>query len=468
MFDSFPRVATGASPADSGGAHGSVDSAPFAPTVEELECFLGRLADLDGAGAAEAVQIQELSLLERLKGAIAGAQARVTDQLVRTRSARESERGTPAAKQCQGLAAEIALARRTSPHRATRDLGLAKALVREMPQTHDLLTRGEISEWRATLVVRETAGLSLADRQQVDTELADTLAGLGDREAAARARSIGYRLDPGSAIRRTRGARSDRHVSLRPAPDTMTYLTGFLPVEHGVACLAALRAAADTARVEGDLRSRGQVMADTLVERLTGQASASAADVEVHVVMTDSALLAGDHAPAHLVGYGPIHAALAREIVRGAHRAWLRRLYRSHQSGTLVAMDSRRRAFDGELREFLVLRDQVCRTPWCDAPVRHADHLVRATDGGETSAENGQGLCEACNYAKEAPGWQAIPLPSDRHEVLITTPTGHSYVSTAPDPPRPSVPPPDDAGGDVVHLYADFRAPAEELQLLLA
>ena len=89
-------------------------------------------------------------------------------------------------------------------------------------------------------------------------------------------------------------------------------------------------------------------------------------------------------------------------------------------------MDSRRRAFDGELREFIVIRDQVCRTPWCDAPIRHADHSVRASEGGETSAENGQGLCEACNYAKEAAGWQALPLPSDRHAVLITTPTGHS------------------------------------------
>jgi hypothetical protein len=109
-------------------------------------------------------------------------------------------------------------------------------------------------------VVRETAVLSLKHRQQVDVELAGKLAGLGDRDTAAEARAIGYRLDPGSAIRRTRGARSDRYVSLRPAPDTMSYLTGFLPVEQGVACLAALRQAADIARVDGDVPSRGQVM----------------------------------------------------------------------------------------------------------------------------------------------------------------------------------------------------------------
>lgn len=335
-----------------------------------------------------------------------------------------------------------------------------------MPHTHDLLARGEISEWRATVMVSETAVLSVQHRQQVDAELADRLATLGDRGAAAEARKIGYRLDPGSATRRTRGARSDRHVSLRPAPDTMTYLTGFLPVEQGVACFAALRQAADTARAAGDQRSRGQVMADALVERITGRPSTAGVDVEVQVVMTDSTLLAGDHSPARVVGYGPIHAALARDLVLKAPRAWLRRLYRSPESGTLVAMDSRRRAFEGELREFLVVRDQVCRTPLCDAPIRHADHAVRSSDGGETSAENGQGLCEACNYAKEAAGWQVLPLPSDRHEVLLTTPTAHSYLSTAPDPPRPGTSAPDDPG-DLVQFYSQCRAPEEELQLLL-
>ncbi|MET0820690.1 MAG: HNH endonuclease, partial [Aeromicrobium sp.] len=110
--------------------------------------------------------------------------------------------------------------------------------------------------------------------------------------------------------------------------------------------------------------------------------------------------------------------------------------------------------------------------PWCDAPIRHADHPVRASDGGETSAENGQGLCEACNYAKEAAGWRSLPLPSDRHEVLITTPTGHTYVSSAPDPPQPHPPQPhplpDGDAGDLVHFYSVWRGPDEELRALLA
>ena len=437
-------------------------------TTEELGCLLERLAAVDGAGSTETEQIELVALLEKLKGAAAAAQARVTDNLAIARTAREVERGVPTAKRCQGLAAEVALARRCSPQRGAQSLGLARAIVREMPHTHELLTRGEISEWRATLVARETAVLSVEHRQHVDAELASELAHLGDREAAARARGIGYRLDPGSAIRRTRGARSDRHVSLRPAPDTMSYLTAFLPVEQGVACLAALQRAADTARSDGDAGSRGQVMADTLVERATGQATAADVEVEVQVVMTDSTLLTDDRTPARVVGYGPIHASLARQVVREAPRAWLRRLYTRPGSNSLVAMDSRRRPFDGALREFLVVRDQVCRTPWCDAPIRHADHVTRVADGGETSAMNGEGLCEACNYAKEAAGWQAIALFSDRHEVLITTPTGHTYVSTAPDPPGSPAPPPAEEAGDLVHFYSEPRGIERELQQLSA
>jgi hypothetical protein len=84
--------------------------------------------------------------------------------------------------------------------------------------------------------------------------------------------------------------------------------------------------------------------------------------------------------------------------------AWVRRLYTSPLTGQLVAMDSRRRCFDGQLRRFILTADRTCRTPWCDAPIRHIDHAERAADGGETSAGNAAGLCEACNYAREAPG----------------------------------------------------------------
>jgi hypothetical protein len=130
---------------------------------------------------------------------------------------------------------------------------------------------------------------------------------------------------------------------------------------------------------------------------------------------------------------------LARTAATEAE-AFVRRVY-ADPGGRLVGMESTSRRFTGALAEFLAIRDQVCRTPWCDAPVRHVDHPVRRRDGGATTAESGQGLCEACNYAKEAPGWHCTtlrpgPSPAEPHApphmVRSTTPTGHAYDSTAP------------------------------------
>lgn len=57
----------------------------------------------------------------------------------------------------------------------------------------------------------------------------------------------------------------------------MTYLTALLPVVQGVAVWATLSAVADSLRSQGDERRRGQIMADTLVERVTGRQAAATA-----------------------------------------------------------------------------------------------------------------------------------------------------------------------------------------------
>ncbi|KQY54248.1 HNH endonuclease [Nocardioides sp. Root140] len=108
-------------------------------------------------------------------------------------------------------------------------------------------------------------------------------------------------------------------------------------------------------------------------------------------------------------------------------------------------MDSRARIVPQGLATLIRTRDSgICRTLFCDAPIRHIDHATGIANGGETVEEDLQGLCEGCNYAKQAPGWTATGHhpPHGRHQVTTTTPTGHTYVSTAPplpgwaDPPR--------------------------------
>ena len=391
----------------------------------ELDGLVEALATVAPA-SSESEAISRIVALERLESACAAAQARESVAFDSLRRQDEAARGIPASERGRGVGAEIALARRESPSRGSRHLGLARALVEELPHTMAALTSGETSEWRATLVCRETACLSPEDRALVDAEIGPRLGTLGDRRVERDVRALSQTLDPRAEVERMRRAENERRVTLRPAPDAMAYLTAFLPMKQAVAAYAALTREAESRRAVGaeGLAPRGQCMADIAVERLTGAANASELPVELHLVMTDSTFLAGGREAAWIPGIGPLPAASARDLLSPERtaQAWLRRLYTAPGTDELVAMDSVRREFSGGLRRMIVLRDDVCATPWCEAPIRHVDHVVPFADGGATSYENGSGLCERCNYVKERPGWRHRAGPGG---LDITTPTGH-------------------------------------------
>ncbi|MFC3688280.1 HNH endonuclease [Aquipuribacter hungaricus] len=445
------------------------------PGVDDLLRLVEALRLLDRS-VDDATRVSRLRALEMLKAAASAAQARDTADLAASRHAQRAAAGVPPQERGRGVAAEVALARRDSPRRGAQHLGLATALVHEMPCTLAALEAGRISEWRATVLVRDTACLTRADRTAVDAEVAGdpaVLEQLGDRALGARVRQAAYRLDPLSVVERARRVERERRVTLRPAPDTMAYLTALLPVAAAVSVVAALGRAADAARGCGDGRPRGQVMADTLVASVVQHpevpAPAGERGAAVRLVMTDRALLDGGDEPADVEGYGPVPAGWARELLAGTldrgDEVWLRRLVLSPVSGRPVATDSHARLAPRALADWVRTRDAgTCRTPWCDAPARHVDHVVPHARGGPTTAENLQGLCEACNHAKEAPGWRASvvldravvgrggaaavrgdPLsdepPDDGladdgpHTVVTRTPTGHRYRSVAPPLP---------------------------------
>jgi hypothetical protein len=221
----------------------------------------------------------------------------------------------------------------------------------------------------------------------------------------------------------------------------MSLLNALLPVEQGAACYAALKNHTDAVKATGDDRSRDQIMADTLVERLTGQATAEQINTEINLIMPLDTLVApGAETPAEIPGFGPIPGWLARQLAvsNGSARRWWRRLFTTptHDGGVMiVGGDPTRRRFDGWLGKLITLRDQTCREPYCTAPIRHLDHVTPYRDGGLTTYSNGRGVCERHNYTRDMPGWQ-IELLSNRPHITVTvTPTGHSYHSRDPNPP---------------------------------
>ncbi|WP_109472114.1 HNH endonuclease [Ornithinimicrobium cavernae] len=457
---------------------------------QEVRGWLSRLTDggdLEALAGQSGAQLCDLLHgLELAKNALSAAQARVTVVATETLRDEAVAAGAPPSRADKGISAQLALARRESPHAGSRHVGFARAVVTEMPHLHEGTSAGLVPEWTATKVVAATACLSREHRGLVDAHLAGRFEQASDKELVAAARAKAYELDPYAFTNRGRRAARDRRVTVRPAPDVMSMVSGYLPVAQGVACYASLDAAAKALRATGDERSMDQLRADLFVQRLTGQAEADRVPIEVGLVMSDRALMGASEEAARLQGFGPVPAPYARDLVAsggrvsaagsvgqgapggratgatvgawadptggtgvdptggtgvdptggaGSDRArdealvWLGRLYADPETGVVTGQDRRRRRFTGAVRRFIVARDQVCRTPWCDAPVRHADHVVPWAAGGETDPTNGAGLCEACNYAKEATGWRHRPvtLPDGSVVIRITTPTGHTY-----------------------------------------
>src|SRR3954447_26518749 len=138
------------------------------------------------ASAAELVDA--IRSLEDLVNRARAEQARLTARL--------------AALRPDDAAGLVGFARRESPARAAQHVGLAAALTTELPHTSQAMEAGDLSEWHATLIARETACLDRDERALVDELVAAArpdgrrrFEGWGDRRLSAEARRIVADLD---------------------------------------------------------------------------------------------------------------------------------------------------------------------------------------------------------------------------------------------------------------------------------
>jgi hypothetical protein len=417
------------------------------PLVARLDGLLAELgaAVADCTPTCDAARIDRIARLEKLRAVTAALQAAECVRFAQSQVAEQMAAKVHPETIGRGIADQIALACKLSPFTGSRRLAVARALWFDLPDTYAQLTAGRLSERVAEIVVSETRHLDARLRRDVDTQLvAAGISEMGLRSAAACARKHAYEADPEGYTDRGRTERKHRRVSIRPAPDTMAMLSGYLPVEQGVACYAALKKHTDTLIATGDERSRDQIMADTLVEWLTGQARAEDVNVEVQIMMPIDSLT-DPHNPrtATIPGAGPLPGPLARQIITSSRgRKWWQRLFTAPDQagrGPIVGGDPFRRRFDGWLAKLITLRDQTCTDPYCDAAIRHLDHILRHRDHGPTTLTNGRGTCARGNYIREMPGWRLDLIHSGLdgrpHAICVTTPTGHTYHSRAPDPP---------------------------------
>ena len=148
-------------------------------------------------------------------------------------------------------------------------------------------------------------------------------------------------------------------------------------------------------------------------------------------VVVDLPTLAGlaDN-PGHVPGYGPVPAAIARELAANAP-AWRRFL--TDTTGVLLDAGANSYRPSERLREHVAARDWTCTFPGCgrsacDADLDHIDNY----DGTNTLASNLQPLCRTHHRVKTHTDWTPTRHPDGT--TAWTAPTGHTYQSTPETP----------------------------------
>lgn len=127
----------------------------IAAPVPAASAVLAAGPDRGPEGTVSGDLVRQLRVLEEMKSAISSLQAKIAVAFDVEKRQEQARNGVPASERGKGVAAQVALARRESPNKGSRLLGLAKALVTEMPHTMAALESVQLNEWRATLLVKE-------------------------------------------------------------------------------------------------------------------------------------------------------------------------------------------------------------------------------------------------------------------------------------------------------------------------
>ena len=360
----------------------------------------------------DSLSVREQELLDAIsdaqiaENAAAAQKASAIREFALARAARLTSVGDVAPERVERkIVAEVAVACRVSPFQGRRRLHLARDLHLGLDHVRGLFAAGELAEATVLTVVAATAHLDPVERAAVDQRLADEgIERLGIRRLHDLTTGLAMEIAPEKAEVKARAARAARHVRVRLATDGMADLVAHLPAEQAAACFGALHRAVTEHYVTADTvtRTRSQILADSVVERLCGQAWRGDVAVEVEVLIPIEALLDPDSPlPANIAEHGPLPGDMAREILSTtAGKKAFRRLFT--RDGIVIGGDSRRRVFDGALETFIRARDgNRCTAPYCDASIRHIDHVKRWSDGGRTTFDNGRGYCEFHNHARE-------------------------------------------------------------------
>ncbi|MBV9141908.1 MAG: DUF222 domain-containing protein [Pseudonocardiales bacterium] len=455
----------------------------------------GLLADVLSYPADTGPEHREFESLERIgawERVMAWAQARQFREIasfMRSAEVRNAALGASTSQAHDSAVAEVGLMLRVSAGTAAARVGDAWSLCTRLPGTLAALEQGRITLAKARIIDTETTNLADEHTAAVEHQVLATAQKQTPGQLRAATRRAVLTADPAAARKRAERARRERGVRMWPEPDGMATLSAYLPAEDAVGVFAVLDEYARHSAVPGDERTvearRGDALVD-LVLNPTGQWSAGTrtvrertaqepggrqnttgspspstsgrtsdhtqtapvpdpagcrctcgqcrrgGGVDIRVTVPYTALLGADEVPGELAGYGPVPAAVARDLAAGG--TW-RRVLTDPVSGRPVDYGTIRYRPPAHLAGLVITRDQTCQFPGCRVPAHRCDldHGVAydpATGTGPTSDTNLGPKCRRHHQVKQTPGWSVTQHPDGC--TTWVTPSGHRYHSQQP------------------------------------
>lgn len=372
-----------------------------------------RLADLGPEGLKdvleECVSLERFAAAKRAEILAAFGNTRTTD-FATDPGRRRADR--LAASMSPFSADEIAPILDLAPHTAATELYNSMRAAACLPQTLNALKTGRLSHRRYRQIVTQTHPLTADTTEKADREIADW--NPDGRYQTFRTRLARWVAghDTRTTETKHRDVHRDRMVQFTPDDNGAANLYAYGPADALRALFNKLDRAARTGRDHArehadaqsgiDARTLAQRRFDALTDATVhhdDHQPVEAQACQLNVTVPVFALL-GWNDPGHLEGYGPIPASMARRLAAGT-TTWTR-ILTDPLTCHIINADPKRYRPRAALRALIRTRDGTCQFPGCTVPASACDidHITPYSQGGPTTADNLQALCERHHAAK--------------------------------------------------------------------
>jgi hypothetical protein len=416
-----------------------IDVDQLSDIVAELLCAIpgaatmSRLSEIDPHNLNASDRIDYLTALDRQDGWLYALRQRA---IAAVAGLQPSEGGGPLSGVDEAEREDISTALRLAPATAQSRIDIARTLVNNLPNTCSALATGEISSAHATVIARETAA-AIRDGapESVIFEIEQSALSFSEfhtpGQVANHLRNKIAKLAPEEFEESTSRATALRRVSCYNETDGMSTVVAILPAADAQIVMnsieafilrqeqrvhsqsgKAIQGLNDKNLLQGSALTKDQKRADALsaicsnfLSEISETVTPQRRPLTVNVTIDLPTLLGLAENPGQLAGYGPIPAAVARELASDSQ--W-KRFITEPQTGNLL--DFGRESYEPpqHLKDFLIARDRTCRFPGCrrSALLSDLDHAESWESGGGTSPENIGALCRRHHRLKTHDGWK--------------------------------------------------------------